>query len=139
MKRFVVVTGLPASGKSTVGARVAEALALPLLDRDQILEALFEALGVGDAQWRTRLSRAADEVLQGQAMRSQGAVIASWWQHPLSGFASGTSPAWLCSLPGEVLELHCKCSPHIAVERFFARKRHGGHLDGSKSILEELA
>jgi hypothetical protein len=38
-----------------------------------------------------------------------------------------------------VIELHCKCSPHIAVERFFARKRHGGHLDGSKSKLEELA
>ncbi len=139
MKRFVVVTGLPASGKSTVGACVAEALALPLLDKDQILEALFEALGVGDAQWRTRLSRAADEVLQGLAMRSQGAVIASWWQHPLSGLASGTSPGWLHSLPGEVIELHCKCSPHISVERFFARKRHVGHLDGSKSKLEELA
>src|SRR5688500_10233252 len=105
MKRFVVVTGLPASGKSTVGACVAEALALPLLDKDQILEALLEALGVGDAQWRTRLSRAADDVLQRLAMCSQGAVIVSWWQHPLSVFASGASPAWLRSLPGEVIEL----------------------------------
>jgi tRNA uridine 5-carbamoylmethylation protein Kti12 len=139
MNRFVVITGLPGSGKSTVGAAVAEALALPLLDKDDILEALFEALGVGDANWRGRLSRAADEVLQRLAFRSRGAVIASWWQHPLSHIASGTSPSWLRSLPGEVIELHCKCSPRIAAERFFARQRHAGHLDSSKSEPEELA
>lgn len=139
MKRFVIVTGLPASGKSTVGAAVAEALALPFLDKDDILEALFEALGVGDAQWRARLSRAADQVLQRLALRSQGAVIASWWQHPLSHVSSGTSPAWLGSLPGELIELHCGCDPRVAAERFFARRRHAGHLDASKSKPEELA
>jgi len=138
MNRFLVVTGLPASGKSTVGKAVAEALALPFLDKDEILEALFEALGVGDAPWRARLSRAADQVLRRLALRSQGAVIASWWQHPLSPVSSGTSPSWLSSLPGELIELHCKCDPHVAVERFFARQRHAGHLDASKSKPEEL-
>ena len=101
MNRFVIVTGLPASGKSTVGRSVAEALGLPLLDKDEILEALFEALGVGDAPWRTRLSRAADQVLQRLALQSNGAVIASWWRHPLSRVSSGTSTDWLSSLPGE--------------------------------------
>jgi AAA domain-containing protein len=139
MKRFIIVTGLPASGKSTVGKAVAEALALPFLDKDEILEALFESLGVGDTPWRARLSRAADQVLRRLALRSQGAVIASWWQHPLSQVGSGTSPAWLSSLPGELIELHCKCDPRVAVERFFARQRHAGHLDASKSKAEELA
>jgi hypothetical protein len=46
MNRFIVVTGLPASGKSTVGVTVARALGLSLFDKDEILEALFEALGV---------------------------------------------------------------------------------------------
>ncbi|PYQ55408.1 MAG: hypothetical protein DMF53_28200 [Acidobacteria bacterium] len=80
--RFLIATGLPASGKSTVGSAVAAALALPFLDKDEILEALFESLGVGDAPWRARLSRAADQVLERLAPRSQGAVIASWWRHP---------------------------------------------------------
>jgi hypothetical protein len=137
--RFLIVTGLPASGKSTVGAAVAAALALPFLDKDDILEALFESLGAGDAPWRSRLSRAADQVLRRLALRSQGAVIASWWQHPLSQVSSGTSPDWLSSLPGELIEVHCKCNPRVAAERFFARRRHAGHLDASKSKAEELA
>jgi predicted kinase len=137
--RFVIVTGLPASGKSTVGAAVAGALALPFLDKDEILEALFESLGVGDAPWRARLSRAADQVLERLALRSQGGVIASWWRHPRSPVSSGTSPDWLRSLPGELVEIHCRCSPHVAVERFFARRRHAGHLDAAKSKTEELA
>ncbi len=40
MPRFVVVTGLPASGKSTIARQLCAALALPLLDKDELLEAL---------------------------------------------------------------------------------------------------
>src|SRR5687767_6258113 len=138
MSRFVVVTGLPASGKSTVGAAVASALALPMLDKDEILEALFDSLGVGDGEWRTKLSRAADLVFQQLAMRAHGAVLVSWWQHPQSKIASGTSPSWLGSLPGEIVELHCKCSRQVAVERFFARRRHAGHLDTAQVQASEL-
>lgn len=136
--RFIVVTGLPASGKSTVGAAVAGALALPLLDKDEILEALFDSLGMGDGEWRTKLSRAADLVFQRLAMRAKGAVLVSWWQHPQSDVASGTSPSWLCSLPGEFIEIHCKCAPQVAAERFFARRRHAGHLDTTKSKTAEI-
>lgn len=138
MSRFIVITGLPASGKSTVGAAVASALALPMLDKDEILEALFDSLGVGDADWRARLSRAADLVFQQLAMRTKGAVLVSWWQHPQSDVASGTSPSWLHSLPGEIIELHCMCSPQVAAERFFARRRHAGHLDTTNSTTAEL-
>ncbi|HEU4557900.1 MAG TPA: AAA family ATPase [Longimicrobium sp.] len=138
MSRFIIVTGLPASGKSTVGAAIAGALALPLLDKDEILEALFDSLGVGDAEWRTRLSRASDHVLQRLAMRSNGAVVVSWWRHPLSHVASGTSASWLHSLPGEVVEVHCRCDSHVAARRFLARPRHGGHLDEQGGAFERF-
>lgn len=139
MERYVIVTGLPASGKSTLGHAVAAAFGLPMLDKDEILEALFDSLGVGDAEWRTRLSRAADEVLRRQALRSHGAVIASWWRHPASPTESGTPSEWLWSLPGTLLELHCVCTPEVAAERFLARKRHEGHLDRFKSPAEIVA
>jgi hypothetical protein len=139
MRRFIVITGLPASGKSTVGAAVASALGLPLYDKDEILEALFESLGVGDAEWRTRLSRAADEVLRRQVLRSHGAVVASWWRHPLSQAQSGTPTEWLPPLPGALIEVHCQCKPETAARRFLARTRHAGHLDGSKSYADLLA
>ena len=50
--RLVVVSGLPASGKSTVARTLAGALGLPLLDKDVFLEALFASDGIGDAAWR---------------------------------------------------------------------------------------
>src|SRR6185503_9635379 len=58
---YVIVSGLPASGKSTLARRLAPLLSLPVLDKDDILEALFSSLGVGDAAWRAKLSRSADD------------------------------------------------------------------------------
>jgi hypothetical protein len=41
-RTFVVVSGLPASGKTTLARRLADGLGLPLLDKDDILDRLFE-------------------------------------------------------------------------------------------------
>ena len=132
MSRFIVVSGLPASGKSTIGAALSTGLGLPLLDKDDILEALFDELGVGDAAWRTRLSRAADRILETLARRSRGAVVVSWWRHPSASTQSGTPPQWLMSLQPVPVEVHCRCAAEVAVERFFARRR------GSVSCLSSV-
>ncbi|MBW8878808.1 MAG: AAA family ATPase [Acidobacteria bacterium] len=139
LRRFVVMSGLPGSGKTTLGCRLAAALGLPLLDKDEILEALFDGLGVGDAEWRNRLSRSADVVLQRLADQTSGAVLTSFWRHPQVSGESGTPTGWLSSLSGKVIEAHCVCSPEIAAERFSARKRHDGHLDRTKSRDELVA
>ena len=110
-----------------------------MLDKDEILEALFNSQGVGNAEWRTKLSRAADQRLREQALRSGGAVITSWWRHPLSQVESGTPIDWLSSLPGAVVELHCVCGPQVAAARFLSRQRHAGHLDGLKTRAEVLS
>jgi len=128
----VIVSGLPGSGKSTLARRLAPALGLPLLDKDDVLEALFDSLGIGDAAWRTRLSRSADEVLRRLATQMEGAVLASWWRHPKAEGESGTPIEWLSSLPAKRVEVYCACEPRIAAERFLGRTRHAGHLDGTK-------
>ncbi len=42
---FIVVSGPPASGKLTLGHRLATAFSPPIIDKDDILEALIDALG----------------------------------------------------------------------------------------------
>jgi predicted kinase len=141
MQRYIIVTGLPASGKSTIGRAVAAVLGLPMLDKDEIMEGLFAIKGIGNAQWRTRLSRAADEALKERSMRTYGAVIASWWRHPASDINTGTPAEWLSSLSGGLIELHCICPAKVAAERFLSRKRHEGHLDHLKThdqVLESF-
>jgi len=71
------------------------------------------------AYWRSRLSRAADGPLQNLVMASQGAVVASWWHHPLSKIACGAVTQWLKSLPGDVVELRCRCRPTLPLNVAF--------------------
>lgn len=139
MRPFLVMSGLPGSGKTTLGRSLAHALNLPMLDKDEILEGLFESLGVGDAEWRSRLSRSADEVLRRLALQSSGAVLASFWRHPQSTGESGTPTSWLNALPGPVIEMYCACSAETAAERFLARQRHCGHLDDQKNPADVAA
>lgn len=119
---LIVISGLPGAGKSTVARALAEALQAPLIDKDVVLEALFDSLGVGDGGWRTRLSRAADEVMFAMARGLPCAILDNWWHHD-------PHPARLSALGQPLVEIHCSCPPATALERFKNRTRHPGHLD----------
>jgi len=134
----LIVTGIPASGKSTIARALSEKLGLEMWDKDDILEDLFNKKGVGDSQWRTLLSRTADGILQARARQSESSVVVSWWRHPASTMETGTPIEWLSELRGRLIEVNCICDPAIAVERFKSRKRHSGHLDHLKADADLL-
>jgi len=137
-KRFVVVSGLPGSGKSTLARQLAPALNFPLIDKDTILQRLFESKGVGDAAWRRTLSRESDVIFQAEATAAEKAVLISHWQLPGMPADSGTPTDWLRKLSDHVVNVHCVCAPEVAAERFLQRKRHPGHLDSETSYAEVL-
>ena len=135
----VVVSGLPAAGKSTRARQIAPLLDLPVIDKDDLLEASFPPAEVSPDE-RFRLSRRADATLRELVQGSLGAVVASHWRRPELSTASGTPIEWLSSLP-LVVEVHCTCDPHTAAERFVNRTRHPGHgdqLTGFEEILEQF-
>jgi predicted kinase len=138
-KPFVVISGLPGSGKTTLGRRLAPALNLPLIDKDDILDRLFEAKGIGDAAWRRTLSRESDVILQHEATSSTGAILASFWRVPGMPSDSGTPADWLDAPSHLVVKVHCACALEVAANRFLQRRRHPGHLDGESSSAEILA
>ena len=135
-RRFVVVSGLPGSGKSTLARTLAAALSLPLLDKDDILERLFESKGAGDVAWRRTLSRESDRILQTEALASRGAVLVSHWRLPGMPSDSGTPTHWLEDGSARVVHIYCRCDAELAAQRFVRRKRHPGHLDGEKSLSQ---
>jgi glucokinase len=132
-KPFVVISGLPGSGKTTLGRRLAHALNLPLIDKDDILDRLFESKGVGNAAWRRTLSRESDMIFQDEAARSDGAVLASFWHVPGMPPDSGTPADWLDAPSHHVVNVHCVCEVEVAASRFLQRRRHPGHLDEESS------
>lgn len=138
-RRFVVISGLPGSGKSTVAQALSSLLNLPLFDKDRLLEHLFETKGVGDSVWRRQLSRESDALLRSAVSSSGGAVVTSFWHVEGMPADSGTPTDWLGTLSGTIVNVHCECPAQLAATRFVQRTRHPGHLDGRRTAAEVLA
>jgi predicted kinase len=135
---FIVVSGLPATGKTTVASELSRALSLPHFDKDAYLEALFADDGQPDPIVRKALSAKADEQFQRAAEAAHGAVLSSWWKHPASTRESGTPTAWLTAR-AKVFEVHCVSTPATAARRFLERTRHPAHCDDRWSYEGLLA
>lgn len=129
MRLFVVVDGPPAAGKSTLAPRLAEALGLPLLAKDTIKDALMALLPPPDVESSRRVGRAAVAALMAVAAQSPvGAVLES-------NFYRSVAADELGRLPGQLVEVFCRCDRNIARERYGARAgtRAAGHFDSQRS------
>ena len=130
------ITGLPGAGKSTIGKYVSENLSIPLLDKDDFLESLFETRGVGDANCRQQLSREADVQFINEAKARSRVVLVSHWRPNKLQVDYGTPCDWIIDTFDSVVEIYCACAVEIAAKRFVSRDRHPGHVDKSMSFAE---
>jgi predicted kinase len=122
---MIVVTGVPGSGKTSLARLLARELEVPLVSKDVIKEALFDALGTGDLQWSQRLGRAAHVVMYAITTDLGPAVLESH-------FWPGVSEADLQALGRPLIQVYCRCPVEVAVARYVRRvdspDRHPGHL-----------
>ena len=126
---FVVVSGPPASGKSTLAPSLADELELPLLAKDTIKDALMSVLPVPDVEASRQIGRAAVRAMLALATESRrGAVLES-------NFYRSVARDELGALPGCVVEIFCRCDAAVAARRYRARAgtRHAGHFDAVRT------
>ena len=110
---LVLVTGPPASGKTTLARPLAHHLDLPLLGKDTIKEALFDTLGTGDRAWSRRLGAASYGVLLAMLREIPAAVVdANFYpttaqacsrraSGPSRSSAAARPPRWNAASPNE--------------------------------------
>jgi predicted kinase len=128
---YVVVSGPPGSGKTTLATALAPALGLPLIAKDTIKEALMTVLPVPGVATSRTIGTASVAALFAVAAQAPGAVLESVWHR-------SRSLADLGALPGEIVEVFCRCDPAVAAQRYARRAgtRATGHLDAERMAGE---
>ena len=139
---LVVVTGPPASGKSTVATALAERLALPAVAKDGIKETLFDALGTADRDWSRRLGRATYPLLfhvLELVLLAGHDVLAEANFTPAD--ANPEFDALRRRAPFRAFQIYCTAPRDVLLARFAGRARdrtrHAGHVD-DRGVVEEL-
>ena len=125
----MLVVGWPGSGKTTLARALARELGLAYLGKDEVKEALMDALdapsSVPESQ---RLGRAAVHCVLRVARGCPGAVIDST-------LFSYTLPL-VRELPGPLVEIRCQVEADVARRRYGARRRDERHLDDQRTERE---
>lgn len=130
---LVVVTGVPAAGKSTVARILAEALGAELLSLDEIKEQLFESSPENVDRFALRL--AAEAELWARIGDATGPVVVDIWVAPGRDDERVTAAIAPQAIVVEVL---CRVSADVAVQRYVDRVRSGPHLPADAVTLQRI-
>ena len=143
MRPFVlIITGPPASGKTTLGRQLAGRLGVPLLSKDLFKETLFDELGWSDREWSRRLGVASMALL----FRSAAALLEAGQSVALeSNFFAEFDTPHLRKLAEKFhcrfVQVVCAASGPTLAERYVQRivtgERHPGHTE-SEPLDETL-
>lgn len=130
-KRIILINGLPATGKTTLGGKIAREFNLPFFNKDGIKETLFDSLGWRDRAWSQQLSQASYQIIYyfiESLLRAGHTFVVE------SNFSS-KNQASLRALFGkyhvECLQIMCVTQGDVLYKRYVARagRRHPGHVD----------
>jgi predicted kinase len=140
--RLIIITGLPATGKTTLARELAQLLQVPLIGKDMVKEPLLDVLGAGNRAHSRRLSTASFAVLFALArelLMSCGSVILEGnfrngeHERPiLDALPGGSRPA------AAIAQILCQVEESQRLERLRGRAtdpaRHAGHRDAQIAL-----
>ena len=131
---LIIVSGPPASGKTTLGKIIAKEFRLAFLNKDSIKESLFDILGIKDREWSKKVGSASYSILyrfmETLLVANQSLVVDS-------NFRPEFDTKKFLDLKQKytfiTIQIMCKADGEILFERFKKRvesgERHPGHVD----------
>ncbi len=138
---LVVIGGAPGTGKTTLARRIGHDLELPVISKDGIKDALFDALGWSDVAWSRKVGVASIAVMfhVAEAVLAAGppVIVECNFRPELDTARVARLVERTSCVPYQIF---CEARPEILMQRFRARwesgARHPGHAEDQQ--LEEF-
>jgi predicted kinase len=131
----IVITGLPGTGKTSVGRTLSERFQLPLLTKDAFKERIFDALGWHDKAWSLKVSEAShrilDYVIAEELQVGRSLIVESNFKPE---FDSERFRLLQRHFDASVVQVLCWAAGDVLFERYWARQqadRHPGHVESA--------
>jgi len=138
---LIIITGLPGTGKTTLGKKIAKEFQLPFVSKDNFKELLFDVLGCKDRDWSRKIGMASYDILYHiteENLKANKSLIVETNFDPK--FANKKFLELKEKYNFIPFQIRCITNGEVLFERFKKRanstERHPGHLDGDN--LEEF-
>jgi predicted kinase len=132
---LILLHGLPATGKTTLGRQIADKLGVPFISRDRYKEKLYEVLENGDGgiEWSRQLGAASFEivyaVLEDLCQAGTDCVVETYWTPK---FAEPKLNDLISRYQINSVQIFCHADATVLAKRFADRAkttRHPAHMD----------
>ncbi len=128
----ILVTGIPAAGKSTLAKAVARSLGIPIISKDSLKELLFDHVGFRSREEKVKLGIASMEIMYAVAGQLMEAGQPFLLENNFECSSTEGLQALLERYRYPVLTLHLTGDYRAIHRRFLAREaspdRHRGHV-----------
>lgn len=129
---FIIISGPPATGKTTLGLELKKYFQIPFINKDLIKEILFETLELGDREYSRKLgfssSKLLNKLLEIHLEVKKTLIIENAF---FSQLESANLLKIISTYNAIPIEIHCNGSMNVIIERFLKRDksetRHSGH------------
>jgi predicted kinase len=130
---MIIITGAPGTGKTTLSKSLAEKLNIPVINKDEIKELLFDNLGIKDNEWQLKLGITSFNLLYFFVEK----LIQAGKPFIVEGnFDNTYSTAYFNDIRSkhnfQLVQIYCHTEYRVLYDRFVARDksgtRHPGHI-----------
>lgn len=131
---LIIISGYPATGKTTLGRKLSTYLKIPFLGRDDIKESLFDSLGYADREWSRKIGAASFELLyqltESMLKVNSSVIIETFFDVQIARKKITNLKKKYDFL---TIEINCQAEHSIREKRYKERNesgnRHPGHVD----------
>lgn len=142
---IIIITGMPATGKTTLGTLLSEKYQIPFISKDALKERMFDNLGWNDKEWSLKVSAASHRIMdyfvQEELKCRRSVIVESNFKRQIDSerFAR-LQQQYDCA----VVQVLCWADGETVFRRFMERidttARHQGHVEriSPEEIREEF-